>query len=305
MSILGKKLYSFTFTIIIIISCLGCGRTPNQDNKIHLLTTTSIIADIVKQVGGDLTEVTSLIPIGTDPHDFSPQPKDAAAIVDADIIFINGAGLEDNLMTLIESADGIGKLIEVSQGVDMHFSETEDGKAQFPDPHTWMDPRNILIWLNNITEALVEIDPSHGDAYKANSADYALQIEDLDFWIRSQVEIIPTDRRLIVSDHNVLGYFNAAYGFTQLGTITGSSSTEASPSAQDIASLEELIKQNNISAIFISEMSSLTLADQIALDTGLQVVKINHGSLSTEGGPAPTYLDFMRYNVAAIVEALR
>jgi manganese/iron transport system substrate-binding protein len=297
------KLLSFTLLTLTTLSCLGCRSTANQDNKIHILT--SIIADIVNRVGGDFVEVTSLIPIGTDPHDFSPQPKDAAAITDADIIFINGAGLEDNLMPLIESAEGLDKVIEVSQGIKILFSTAKDGKTQYQDPHTWMDPRNILIWLNNITEALVEIDPSHVDEYQANTADFVLQIEDLDFWIRSQVEIIPENKRMIVSDHTVLGYFNAAYGFIQLGTITGSSSTEASPSAQDIAILEELIKQYDVAAIFISEMSSFTLADQISLDTGIQVVQIYHGSLGLEGGPAATYLEFMRYNVTAIVEALR
>ena len=303
----SRRARYINFLVITVLVCIlsGCGSVTSEDEKILILTSTSIIADIVKQVGGEFVTVSSLIPIGADPHDFSPQPKEAAAISEADIIFLNGAGLEENLLPVIENSGGTDKVVEVSRGIDILVTEDRVKGTSFPDPHTWMDPNNILIWLENITVTLAGIDPGHSEEYHAKSTEYSQEITELDMWVRNQIEIIPAAERLIVSDHNVLGYFNSAYGFTQIGTITGSSSTEASPSAQDIARLEDLIKQHDIPAIFISETSSTTLVDQIAVDTGIQVVHIFHGSLTTEEGPAPIYLKFIRYNVTAIVEALK
>lgn len=300
-----EKVLYFILVVILILLSPGCGNTSQYDGKISVLTTTSILGDIVAHVGGDLVSVTTIIPIGSDPHEFTPRPKEATSISTADIIFIIGAGLEDKLLPLFESADGSGKIFEVSRGVDFLFTREEGPSKEIQDPHVWMNPGNILIWIKNIADALVELDPLHEAAYQENAVIYSKQIETLDEWVHSQVEVIPDDRRVIVSDHDVLGYFNAAYGFHQLGTITGSFSTDASPSAQEIANLEELIIQNDARAIFISENSSLTLANQIAFDTGIEVVQIYHASLTKEEGPASTYLDFIRYNVTAIVDALR
>ena len=303
----SRRARFINFLVITVVVCFsaGCGIVTSEDDKLLILTSTSIIADIVKQIGGEFVTVSSLIPIGADPHDFSPQPKEAAAISEVDIIFLNGAGLDDNLLPVIENAGGTDKVVEVSRGIDILVTEDRVLGTSFPDPHTWMDPNNILIWLENITASLAGIDPGHSDKYHENSLKYSQDITELDIWVRHQIEIIPADERLIVSDHNVFGYFNSTYGFTQVGTITGSSSTEASPSAQDIAKLEDLIKQHDIPAIFISETSSTTLVDQIAFDTGIKVVQIYHGSLTTKEGPVPSYLKFIRYNVTAIVEALK
>jgi ABC-type Zn uptake system ZnuABC Zn-binding protein ZnuA len=261
------------------------------------------VGDVVSQVGGDTIDLTILMPVGTDPHDFQPRPQDAASLVAAQIIFSNGAGLETFLQPLLESTGATGKLIEVSAGVTLlQLPGSNQGSG---DPHTWMDPKNVIIWTQNIAAALSAADPAHASIYQANAGTYAASLRDLDSWIQSEVAQIPPQKRLLVSDHAVLGYFAAQYGFTLVGTITGSFSSEAAPSARELAALEDKIRQMGVRAVFVSEAVNQTLANQVAADTGIKAVWIYHASLTASGGPAASYLEFMRYNVKAIVGALK
>ncbi|HEX7619569.1 MAG TPA: metal ABC transporter substrate-binding protein [Anaerolineales bacterium] len=295
----------FLTIALFILVFTGCGgRTPvATSGKLRVLATTSIVGDVVNQVGGDTIDLTILMPVGTDPHDFQPRPQDAASLVAAQIIFSNGAGLETFLQPLLESTGATGKLIEVSAGITL--LPLPGSNQATGDPHTWMDPKNVISWTQNIAAALSAADPSHASIYQANAGTYAASLRDLDAWIRSEVSQIPPQNRLLVSDHAVLGYFAAQYGFTLVGTITGSFSSEAAPSARELAALEDKIRQMGVRAVFVSEAVNQTLANQVAVDTGIKVVYIYHASLTASSGPAASYLEFMRYNVNAIVEVLK
>jgi ABC-type Zn uptake system ZnuABC Zn-binding protein ZnuA len=299
------KLIGIMFLLsTLLLSACGQGNVTPADGRLHVLATTSIVGDVLAQVGGDLIDVTLLMPVGTDPHEYSPRPHDVAALTDAGIIFANGAGLEAFLQPLLESAGASDKLVEVSNGIDLlAFGGAADQTTK--DPHTWMDPNNVLTWVDNMSAALSSSDPAHAAQYQANADAYSASLRDLDAWIRSEVKQLPAENRLLVSDHAVLGYFAAQYGFVQLGSVTGSFSTEAAPSAQELARLEDEIRSSGVRAIFVTEASNQGMADQIGQDTGIQAVWLYHASLTKPGGPAPTYLDFMRYNVTAIVEALK
>jgi ABC-type Zn uptake system ZnuABC Zn-binding protein ZnuA len=288
---------------IIALSACGGGTPAATGGKLRVLATTSIVGDVVSQVGGEFIALSILMPVGTDPHDFQPRPQDAAALTDAQIIFSNGVGLEAFLQPLLESTRATGKLVEVSTGVTLL---TLPGSSQSTgDPHTWMDPNNVIIWTQNIAAALSAADPAHAAGYQANVEVYTASLRDMDAWIRTEVAQIPPQNRLLVADHAVLGYFAAQYGFTQEGTITGSFSSEAAPSARELAALEDKIRQMGVQAVFVSEAVNQTLADQVATDTGIKSVWIYHATLTASGGPAASYLEFMRYNVKAIVEALK
>jgi ABC-type Zn uptake system ZnuABC Zn-binding protein ZnuA len=307
---LRNKLFILLLTTIFLLT--GCGTTtPAQnDGKLPVVATTSIVADVLQQVGGDYIQIKTLLPLGTDPHAFEPRPQDAAALADAQLVFANGAGLEEFLQPLLESAGATGKQVEVSAGIELlPFGDLEhpvdEHDAHGGDPHTWMDPNNVLTWVDNITAALTSADPAHAADYQANADAYAASLRDLDTWIRSEVETIPVENRKLVTDHAVLGYFAKEYGFTQVGTITSSFSTNASPSAQELAQLEDDIRSYGVKAVFIGQTANPALADQVVQDTGIQVVTIYHASLTDASGPAATYLEFMRYNVSAIVEALK
>jgi len=299
-------LYPGLLTVAIFMLMLSaCGGVipTATGSKLKILATTSIVGDVVSQVGGDLIALSVLMPVGTDPHDFQPRPQDATALADAQVLFSNGAGLEGFLQPLLESTGAMANLVEVSAGVTLLPLPGSDQSTG--DPHTWMDPNNVIIWTQNIAAALSAADPAHATDYQSNADAYVASLRDLDTWIRSEVVQIPLQNRLLVADHAVLGYFAARYGFTQEGTITGSFSSEAAPSARELAALEEKIIRSGVRAVFVSEAVNQTLADQIAGDTGIKSVWIYHATLSAPGGPAASYLDFMRYNVKAIVEALK
>ena len=287
----------------MLVSACGPGTPAPTGGTLRVLATTSIVGDVVRQVGGERIALSILMPVGTDPHDFQPRPQDAIALAAAQIIFSNGAGLEDFLQPLLESTGATSKLVEVSAGIKL--LPLPDSNQTTGDPHTWMDPNNVCIWTQNIAATLSAADPAHATEYQANAESYLNSLRDLDRWIRSEVMQIPPQNRLLVVDHAVLGYFAAEYGFTQEGTITGSFSSEAAPSARELAALEDKMRQMGIRAVFVSEAVNQTLANQIAADSGIKAVLIYHATLTASGGPAASYLEFMRYNVKVIVEALK
>ncbi len=296
-----KSIFQILASVVIIFLSACGGTAAESGGRLQVLATTSIVADVVSQVGGEYVDITTLMPVGADPHEYSPRPQDVVALSDADIIFASGAGLEGFLQPLLESADAVDKLVEVSIGVELlSLADEEDS-----DPHTWMDPNNVILWTETIAAALSAADLGHAADYQANAAAYAASLMELDAWIISEVAVVPVENRLLVSDHAVLGYFAVRYGFDQVGSITGSFSTEAAPSAQELAALEDEIHSLGVRAIFVTEPSNQSIADQIAQDTGIPAVWLYHASLTDSSGPAASYLEFMRYNVSAIVEALK
>ncbi len=304
-------LFSLFVMAALLLSACGGGKPSAGGERLPVLATTSIVADVVRQVGSEYVEVTTLLPSGTDPHTFQPRPQDAAAIAQARLVFANGAGLEEFLVPLLESAGATEKLVEVSAGLELlpfeaeeHKEEGEERHHEDGDPHTWMDPNNVLVWVENIATALITADPQHASAYRANAEAYATKLRALDEWIRQQVAQIPPENRLLVADHAIFGYFARRYGFRQVGTITASFSTGAAPSARELAALEDTIRALGVKAVFVSTTVNPQLAERVATDTGARLVRVYSGSLTAEGGDADTYLEFMRYNVNAIVTAL-
>lgn len=304
----GRQLAAF-FVFAILLA--ACGEAPVQNTgRLQVVATTSIVADVVAQVGGEQIAITTLLPLGADPHTFEPRPQDAAALAQADLVFANGAGLEEFLHSLVESTGTEEKLVEVSAGIQLlemkeHEAEGDVHEHEGGDPHTWMDPNNVIIWAENIAGALSQADPEHASTYEANASAYIAALRELDGWIRSEVQKVPPDRRQVVTDHGVYGYFARAYDFEQVGTITGSFSTNAAPSARELAALEDEIRRLDVQVVFVGENANQSLARQVAADTGIRVIPLYHASLTGPDGPAPDYLTFMRYNVTAIVEALK
>lgn len=295
-------------SLILVAMITSCASPqPAATDELHVLATTTIVADIVAQVGGETISLMVLLPEGSDPHVFTPRPQDAAALADAELIFANGAGLEVFLPPLIESTAPEGTLVELSADLELLGlpGADHDHEHDGVDPHTWMDPNNVVIWTQTVAAALAESDPEHAAVYQSNAADYIAQLQELDTWIRLQVEQIPAENRLLVADHTALGYFAARYGFTQAGSITASFSTESSPTAQELAALEDEILRQGIKAIFYTEAANAAIVEQIARDTGIIPVWLQVGSLTAAGGVAPNYLELMRYNVNGIVTALK
>ena len=311
---------SFVFIVLFVFTACSSESTPPVDSgKQKVVATTTIAADVVRNVGGDFIELSVLLPVGTDPHSFDPTPQDIARVADADVVFANGAGLETFLDHLIESAGAQDRVVYLSDGVSMietqtgHESEQEsagdengDGHHhEGVDPHTWTSPLNVVVWCQNVEKVLSQLDPSNAEAYGTNAITYTQELEDLDLWIRKQVGQIPEGNRKIVTDHAIFGYFTETYGFQQLGALIPAFSTLAQPSAQDLAQIEDAIHETQTQAIFVGKSVNPTLADRVASDTGARLYFIYTGSLSDPGGEAGTYLDYMRYNTLAFVGGLK
>ena len=274
---------------------------PNSsEGRLQVVATTTIVGDVVRAVGGDAIALTVLLPPGVDPHTFEPTPQDVAAVADAAVVFANGAGLEGFLEPLLQNAGGEARLVFVSEGIA--YRRLNAGASV--DPHVWFDPLNVLVWVQNIEEALRTLDPTHAEVYVANAQRYRTALRELDAWIRDQVARVPPERRRLVTDHAVFGYFADRYGFAQVGAIVPGMSSAAEPSAQELAALEDAIRRAGVPAIFVGATVNPNLAQRIAEDVGVRVVFLYTGSLSPPGGPADSYLKLMRYNVSAIVDAL-
>jgi len=277
-----------------------------------VVATTTFVGDVVKQVGGDLVEVHTLLQPGMDPHSYDPSPQDLVNVANAQVVFASGAGLEEFLQTMIENAASKGTVVEVSDGIQLRrfslqeqVALDEDEQTASGDPHTWTDPNNVMVWVENIRQALAAADPAHSQAYQANADQYTQALKDLDTWIKAQVETISPEKRDIVSDHMVFGYFADRYGFKQIGAVVPGYSSMASPSAQDLAAIETAIQDYHVPAIFVGNTVNTSLSQQIAQDTGIHLVNVYTGSLSDANGPAATYLDFIRFDVNAFVSALK
>lgn len=284
--------------------------------KLRVVATTSIVADLVANVGGDAIELNTLLPLGVDPHAFQPTPQDAAILAEAQVIFANGAGLEEFLLPLIRNAGAKAALIELSAGVPLRTlareeEEEHEGNEEHEhrhgevDPHTWTTPANVVTFIANIERALSALDPAHATTYRANATAYTAKLKELDAWVRAQIETIPPENRKLVADHDAFGYYAERYGLENVGAVIPSFSTLAEPSAQQMAALQETIRREGVKAIFVDMAANSTLAQRVASDLGIKVVRLYSGSLGAKGSGAETYLDYIRFNTNAIVEALR
>ncbi len=326
----------FALALLAILAAGGCrlagegeltdGAAPGalspasleQGEKLRVVATTSLIADVAANVGGDRIELAQLIPTGADPHGFTPAPQDLRTLNDAHVIFVNGLGLEESLLPVLENLDRPVPLVTVNDGIavielgESAGAETEEEHADEGghdhgnvDPHAWFSVPNVQVWTGNIATALSVLDPAQAEAYAAAAASYQETLAALDRDLRDQIDAIPSEARKAATDHQALGYLAKEYGIEVVGAIVPSFSTLASASAQEMAALQERIKAEGVKAILVSTTVNPQTANRLAQDLGISVVPIYTGSLSEADGPAATYVDFMRSNVSAIVEALR
>ena len=303
----------FLALIALALSACGEGITPRADDAAPVvLTSTSFLADITRNVAGDRLEVASLLPVGSDPHSYQPTPQDVTKIAQSQVLILNGIEYEHFIEALLENAGGERLIITTSDGLEPRHIEEHEGEEQAGegheheegDPHMWVDPNLVITYVENIRAGLTQFDPDGEMIYKENADAYVAQLKDLDAWIREQVSQVPAEKRLLVTNHEALGYFADRYGFRIIGAVVPGSSSLASPSAGQMAELIDLIKSSGAPAIFLDEVENPALAQQIAEETGVKVVEDLHFESLTEGSSAGTYIDMMMHNVSEIVKAL-
>jgi ABC-type Zn uptake system ZnuABC Zn-binding protein ZnuA len=296
-----RKLVSFLILLSLVLSACSDRSSSTTKSGLQILASTSILADITRNVTGETVHVASLLPVGADPHAYEASPTDVVQISESNVLIINGLEYERFIEPLLANADGKRRVIVASNGIEPRKTEA-DG---VDDPHMWLDPNLVIKYVENIRDGLIQAAPEGAQTYEANAGAYIAQLKDLDTWITAQVAQIPAERRILVTNHEALGYFAERYGFKIAGTVIPSLSSEAATSAQGMAAVIDQIRATNAPAIFLGEVENPALAEQIAAETGAKVINDLYLESLTDGPPAGTYIDMMKYNVSKIVEALK
>lgn len=326
------RLASHVVLIVLLSACsLLANRTPSHDTpsnqhlrlrqpeelepvamkdgtRLQVVASTSIIADVVANIGGEMLELAVLIPPGIDPHAYQPTPGDLQALYQADLVLLNGFDLEAGLNKLLRPVSTNIPIISLSEGLEARTlpqePSTSDEHGERLDPHVWFDPALVSHWVDRIEIALTHLDPDHATDFRDRANHYRGELVALDDWIQVQISSIPISQRKLVLDHLVMGYFADRYGFEIISALVPAFSSAAETSARELASLDTVIRSEGVPAIFIGVDTNPRLAKQLARDLGVAVVQLYTGSLSEAGRSASTYLDMMQYNVLALRQAL-
>ena len=379
-----SKSWFVLFSVMLTLSWHSL--TLAQTEPLELVASFSILADVVAQVAGEHATVTSVMPIGADPHSFEPTPRSLTALSSADAVFTNGIHFEETLLPILSNTT-TSTMVEVSRCVfvrefglhDQHDHETEehdheaeehdheteehdhedeamhadeahdescdalyaelatlttwftpaedavmastceaeeetDEEANHEDsdhvhvgcdPHVWQNPYNVMVWTITVRDTLIELDPTHADAYTSNAQAYLNELNALvTEFILPTLDTLPTEQRLLVTNHETMGYFAEAFDFRMIATVLQGNTTGADSSLQDLAGLVDQLKQAGVVALFAETSASDGVIQQLAQEINVPVVTLYTDSLSESDEVAPTYLAFMRYNVGTIVEAL-
>jgi zinc/manganese transport system substrate-binding protein len=304
-----RRLLAASLTAALALSLATVPATA-QDKKLPVVATFSILGDLVKNVGGDRVEVTTLVGANVDSHVYSPTPADAKKVGAAKVVFVNGLGFEGWTTRLIKASGTKAPTVTVTKGIKSRKMEEEghghghghDHKAA-TDPHAWQSVANAKVYVANIRDGLIAADPAGKAAYEANARASLAKLDALDAEVKDTIGKIPADRRRIITNHDAFGYFGAAYGIEFIAP-TGVS-TEAAVSAKDVAKIIAQIKKQKIPAVFMENISDPRLMEQIAKESGAKIGgSLFSDALSDEKGPAPTYIDMMRHNLRELSSAL-
>jgi zinc/manganese transport system substrate-binding protein len=288
--------------LVLAISAVTMPRPAQAADRVSVVATFSILADFVRNVGGDRVEVTALVGPGADVHVYTPSPSDAKKIADARLMVVNGLGLEGWLPRLVKSSGGKAAMLVATKGIAP--LKAHDGHHGDSDPHAWQSVANAKIYVGNIRDALVAVDPGSDEIYRSNAAQYLAKLDALDREVREALAQIPPARRKVISTHEAFGYLAAAYGIAFIAPQ--GVSTESEPSARDIAAIITQIRKENIPAVFLENISDPRLVQRIAAETGARIGgTLYSDSLTDEKGDAPTYIDMVRHNIRTVTSALK
>ena len=270
--------------------------------KLKVVATFSILADFVKNVGGERVAVSALVGPNGDAHVYQPTPGDAKTLGDARVVVTNGLGFEGWINRLVKASGTKAPMIVATKGIKPRKAEDDHGHGD-ADPHAWQSVANAKRYVENIRDALIAADPAAKDVYEANAAAYAAKLDALDAEVKAAIEKIPADRRRIITTHDAFGYFAAAYGVTFIAPQ--GVSTEAEVSAKDVARIITQIRKQKIPAVFLENVTDKRLLERIGAESGARIGgTLYSDALTDEKGAAPTYLDMMRHNVKQLAAAL-
>jgi zinc/manganese transport system substrate-binding protein/manganese/iron transport system substrate-binding protein len=293
---------------LVLIACSGGASDGSaaptaEPEALRVVATTTVFADLVGQVGGSHVVVTSLVPMGGEVHTFDPSPSDVVRVAEAQLVVMNGVGLDDWLADVVADAGSTAPILELAEGLDgVDYLKGDADEGEAVNPHLWLDVSHARRYAARIGEALAETDPDHAGDYRSAAAAYDARLGELDTEIRSRIGELPEANRRIVSFHEAFPYFAAAYGLEIVGVIVDAPGQD--PSAGEIAELVGAIRASGAKAVFTEAQFSPDVAQTVATEAGIAVVRDLHTD-SLGDTPATTYLAMMRSNTDKVVEALR
>ncbi len=285
------------FRLWLILTALVASVLPAGADPLKVVASFSILGDFVRNVGGSSVDVTTLVGPDSDAHVYSPTPADAKKIAGARLIVVNGLGFEGWLPRLVQSSGSRARIVTATDGI----APLRLGSAA--DPHAWQSVGNARTYVANIREALSTADPANAGQYRTNADAYLAKLDALDREVRESIAKLPPERRKVISTHNAFGYFAASYGIEFIAPL--GVSTEAEPSARDIARIITQVKQAKIRAVFLENVTDPRLMQRISAETGARVGgTLYSDSLTGEKGDAPTYIEMVRHNIRVLTGAL-
>jgi zinc/manganese transport system substrate-binding protein len=274
--------------------------------RLKVIASFSILADFVKNVGGDRVELAALVGPNGNAHVYAPSPADAKKVADAKIVFVNGLGFEGWLDRLVKASGTKAPIVVASTGIkprERGADSDHDHDHGRADPHAWQSVANAKIYVANIRDALIAADPAGKSAYAANAAAYLAKLDALEQEVREVIGKVPAEKRRVITSHNAFGYFADAYGVDF--TAPQGVSTESEASAKDVAAIIAQIRKQKISAVFLENVTDPRLVRQIASETGAKIGgTLYSDALTDDKGDATTYIELIRHNLKQLASAL-
>ncbi len=290
--------------VLMVAGCSSSGEDPAA--AVSAVATTTQIGDWVREVGGDAVSVTQILQPNTDPHDYEPRPDDVTETAAAQLVFANGDNLDSWVTEIVAQSGSDASVVDLGSSVPVkRAGESSGAEASEFDPHWWHDPRNAVAAVRQIQRRLQAVDPADARSFADNADDYVARLRALDQGIQGCIDEIPRADRVLVTDHDAFGYFADRYGLRVIGTVIPSQTTQAQPSAKDVAELSDLIEAEGVRAVFPESSVSPDLARAIAEQTGASADYTLYGdTLGPADSPAATYLSMEEANADAIVQGL-
>ncbi len=294
----------FLATVLMLGALLGlsaCTQESGAGGKMKVVTTFTVIADIARNVAGDAAEVESITKPNAEIHNYQPTPGDIMRAQGAKLILWNGLNLELWFQKFFDNLDGVAEAV-VSEGVEP-MGIAEGPYTGKPNPHAWMSPEAALIYVENIRKAFAEHDPANAEIYAKNAAAYAEKIKATVAPIRAAVDTIPAERRWLATSEGAFSYLARDFGLKEVYLWPINADQQGTP--QQVRKVIDLVRANNIPAVFSESTVSSKPAEQVARETGARYGGVLYvDSLSDASGPVPTYLDLLRVTTETIVKGL-
>ena len=304
-----KKLMLAVLLITVLLSACATEANNDQTGQLNVVTTTGMIADIAKNVGGEHVRVTGLMGPGIDPHLYKASENDVQLLQEANVVFYNGLHLEAQMGEVLERMNDFGiKTVAVTDKIDRSVLQSPPEFAGNYDPHVWFD---VTLWMQaveQIRDTLVEVDPDNASTYQANAEAYLAELEKLHQYVLDQADTIPAEQRILITAHDAFNYFGRAYGFEVRG-LQGIS-TEAQAGTADVQGLADFIVEKQIPAIFVESSVPQRNVEAVQAAVQAQGFEVEIGgslfsdAMGTEGTPEGTYIGMVRHNIDTIVAAL-